>query len=169
MKNRILYGYKMILSISAVYSHDHMMFTLMITWLTGSFRLLVFPHTTYHYPTKEQNLKIKAQFLLNVYFFHIIIKSKYFKLKHCKLGTYNAYQPCSRTGISPGSVLCLLHILCLMGVCEMLLWHYSVSICLYTGALVYWSVYCNRPVTCFTEVVRRQIWKFASPHSDTMS
>ena len=74
---------------------------------------------------------------MNVYFFHTIIKSKYFKLKHGKLGTYNAYQPCSRTWISPGSVLCLLHILCLMGVCEMLLWNCSVSICLYTGALVY--------------------------------
>ena len=39
--------------------------------------------------------------------------------------------------ISPGSVPHLLHILCLMGVCDMLLRHYSISVCLYTGALAY--------------------------------
>ena len=30
-----------------------------------------------------------------------------------------------------------LHILYLMGVCDMLLRHYSISVCLYTGALAY--------------------------------
>ena len=39
--------------------------------------------------------------------------------------------------IFSGSVLHLLHILCLSGVCEMLFWYYSISICLYIGALAY--------------------------------
>ena len=94
--------------------------------------------------------------------------------------------------ISPGSVPHLLHILCLMGVCDMLLRHYSISVCLYTGALAYCIYHLqqlfkrlcraggtmhsgglcavgNRPVTCLMKVVRRQMWRFASPHSDTMS
>ena len=85
-----------------------------------------------------------------------------------------------------------LHILYLMGVCDMLLRHYSVSVCLYTGALAYCIYHLqqlfkrlcragetmhsgglcavgNRPVTCLMKVVRRQMWRFASPHSDTMS
>ena len=37
---------------------------------------------------------------------------------------------------SPGSVLNFLHILCLIRGCETLLRHYSISICLYTGALL---------------------------------
>ena len=93
--------------------------------------------------------------------------------------------------ISSGSVLHLLHILCLMGVCDMLLWYYSISVCLYTGVLAY-CVYLlrqqfkqlcragetmhsgglcavdNRPVTCLMKVVRRQICRLASPHSVTM-
>ena len=36
---------------------------------------------------------------------------------------------------SPGSVLRFLHALCLVGVCEVLLRHYSVRVCLYPGAL----------------------------------
>ena len=91
------------------------------------------------------------------------------------------------TGSAPHS----LHSLFLMGVCDMLLRHYSISICLYTGALAY-CIYrlqqqfkrlcrageamhsgelCavgNRPITCLMKAVRRQIWRFASPHSDTM-
>ena len=74
----------------------------------------------------------------------------------------------------------------------MLLGHDSVSICLYAGALAYcvcrlqqqFKGLCragettrsgglcaagNRPVTCLMKVVRRQIWRFASPHSGTMS
>ena len=85
-----------------------------------------------------------------------------------------------------------LHILYLMGVCDMQLWHYSISICLYTGALAYCKCHLqqqfkglcwagetmhsgglcaadNRPVTCLMKVVRRQICRFASPPSDTMS
>ena len=94
--------------------------------------------------------------------------------------------------ISPGSVLHLLHILCLMGVCDMLLGHDSIGICLYAGALAYcvcrlqqqFKGLCragettrsgglcaagNRPVTCLMRVARMQICGFASPHSDTMS
>ena len=91
------------------------------------------------------------------------------------------------TGSAPHS----LHSLFLMGVCDMLLRHYSISVCLYTGALAY-CIYrlqqqfkrlcrageamhsgslCavgNRPITCLMKAVRRQIWRFASPHSDTM-
>ena len=93
--------------------------------------------------------------------------------------------------ISPDSVH-LLHMLCSMEVCEMLLWHCLISICLYTGALAYckcslqqqFKGLCrdgetlhsgglcavdNRPVTCLMKVVRRQICRFVSPHSDTMS
>ena len=85
-----------------------------------------------------------------------------------------------------------LHILYLMGVCDMLLQHYSISVCLYTGALAYcicclqqqFQGFCragetmhsggrcvvdNRPVTCLMKVVRTQICRFASLHSDTMS
>ena len=82
--------------------------------------------------------------------------------------------------ISPGSVPHLRHILCLMGVCDMLLGHYSISICLYAGTLAYcicrlqqqfkglcragetmhsgglWAV-GNRPVTCLMKVVRRHL------------
>ena len=78
-----------------------------------------------------------------------------------------------------------LHILSLMGGCDMLLWYYSVSVCLYTSALAYrichleqqfkglWRAretmhsggLCagdNRPVTCLMKVVRRQICGLAS-------
>ena len=93
---------------------------------------------------------------------------------------------------SPGSVPHLCHILCLTGLCDMLLQHHSISVCLYTGALAYCIYHLqqlfkrlfragetmhsgglgavgNRPVTCLMKVVRRQIWRFASPHSDTIS
>ena len=90
------------------------------------------------------------------------------------------------------SWFCSLHMLCLMEVCEMLLWHCLISICLYTGALAYckcclqqqFKGLCragetlhsgglcavdNRPATCLMKIVRRQICRFASPHSDIIS
>ena len=93
---------------------------------------------------------------------------------------------------SPGSVPHLCHILCLTGLCDMLLQHHSISVCLYTGALAYCICQLqpqfkglgsaggtmhsgglcpvdNRTVTCLMKVVRRQICRFASPHSGTMS
>ena len=94
--------------------------------------------------------------------------------------------------IPPGSPLHWLYTLCLMGVCEMLLRHYSIRVGLYTGALAYcmcclqqqFKGLCragetmhlgglcavdNRPVTCLMKVVRRQIYRLASLYSDTMS
>ena len=46
---------------------------------------------------------------------------------------------------SPGSVLNFLHILCLIRGCETLLRHYSISICLYTGALAYCIRHVQQP------------------------
>ena len=74
----------------------------------------------------------------------------------------------------------------------MLLRCYSISVCLYPGALcllhmslrqqfkglcragetMHSGGMCavdNRPVTCLMKVVRREICRFALPHSDTMS
>ena len=93
--------------------------------------------------------------------------------------------------ISPGSVLHLLRVLCLMGVCDVLPRHYSVNVCLYTGALAYcicgrqpqFKGLCeagetmpsgglcavdNRAATCVRKVVRRQIGRFTFPLADTV-
>ena len=74
----------------------------------------------------------------------------------------------------------------------MLLQHYSITACLYIGALAYcicclqqqFKGFCragetmhsgglcavdNKPVTCLMKVVMRQICRFSSPHSDTTS
>ena len=87
--------------------------------------------------------------------------------------------------ISPG-------ILCLLGVCDVLPRHYSVSVCLYTCALAYsicgWQpqfkglceagetmpsgglcAIDNRAAMCVRKVVRRQIGSFGSAFADTMS
>lgn len=50
--------------------------------------------TTFHQPReKNQNSKIKVQFILNVYGFHTIIKWKNHELSRCKLGTDCKYLP----------------------------------------------------------------------------
>lgn len=65
---------------------------LLITQLTGSCVSFI-AHITkevsteYHQPGKDQNSKFKIEFLLNVYCFHPIIKSKNLKSNYCKSET----------------------------------------------------------------------------------
>lgn len=79
-KTKWLHGYKMVLSLSFVYPHD-----LMADWELWLTATAQHPEKIiYHVFLAQERLefKIEVQFLLNVYYFHITLKSN-----HGKLGT----------------------------------------------------------------------------------
>jgi hypothetical protein len=53
-------------------------------WLSGTTEE---NHTHIARPGKDQNSKLEVQFLLNVYCFHTVVKSRNCKISHCELGT----------------------------------------------------------------------------------
>lgn len=77
-------------ALATQYTGEDTLFTLLISWLTGSRGLLQLPSITREYHTayccvgKDQTSKL--WFLLNAYCFHTIIKSKNCKSNHCKSG-----------------------------------------------------------------------------------